>query len=1127
MINKQTTLDLNGPVLSFTQHPSSVTVSDQGSATFVGLATATFPSQDPANLPTNTGTISYRWYDQNGPLSDGPNITGSTTTTLSITNLRTPGDNNRRIYLKADYIPSAYGLSGVPVTVGSARSTGNASNDTLDSNIATITVFSNISITSQPSSSTVSQEVSTTFSVVASLSDGTQSGLSYKWMLNENDLVDSSTVSGSSTPNLTISSSVIGTYSVRVRITHPTAGNSPLYSQSVQFGVIPSPLTINTETVTNSSASASLSSHNLSINGDLYLPAANYTDSTTLISLYAPNRDIDVEMDIYGGKGIDFGSYSGGQGGYSRIAFTMKQNEEYVISGLNVVDNCPYIYRKGKLIASVGSGGDASSSGSGGAGGGVNLSGAAGGGVGAGVGGRKIRSGELTTTGVFGSSSSSTPISPDTKESGQNGGRTVSCSKGSYWTSRGFSSCEDIGNVKLYLGNGTEITNSAQIQRGYKAGYSIKQTAGAGAPSTTTTRLVSKTCTRTLPQTCYRSVAGPVTKSVIVTDTEGAIATSGDFFIISRYNNGATGTEGNLPGIIGYRIEVTPLGLSDFNYSVSVNLLDSTTRASGLIDPNSSIRVMPGYPYIEGDRRFFVVAFDMIASPAYSDRWSGRQATYARRWSITLNGTQTTQQPYDCSTTESYDCSYYETVPISGGGKGGNGVTGGTGGSISAGGGGGSGYTDGSVTVVSSTVGGSNSAGIYIRSNVSPVVPITFTSWVRYFNSSPSGVFGSAPYGEITLGTPIIVGDNISCSGYLAASVSAYYTFQSRFNDKGEILNTVWDTDYISISNSDVINSYGTSVSGSLIMSNGRLLHNRSSSTFDLSNVVSLSLPCNTSLISDISGNIYGSSYNSISSLTSSFSDRWNVLMTGGIITCMDILPNGNLVAGGYAQVSGSTYQAQFYILSSTNGSVVSAYKGQSGNSVFINDIATDSSGNIYTVGRSPVSLQGTMITKLNSFGTKIWEYDLQLFYGSGGTGIPVGMAISIAVDSTSNVFILTASGSLIKYDSSGNYQWGVGLYGVGSPSTISKCLRTNGSSLYVSIGRALVKLSTNTPPPEGKYGNLEIVNYPAGVYPTYPSTTWSSVSVSTSPVTNTITSKTRSFSIYSPVGTPSLDIIS
>ena len=87
------------------------------------------------------------------------------------------------------------------------------------------------------------------------------------------------------------------------------------------------------------------------------------------------------EVTDYGGKGEDwaslptdinqYGSGSGGEGGYSRIRFTMKQNEEYVITGLTTSINTPFIYRKGTLIACVGEGGDAGPASNGGAGGGV------------------------------------------------------------------------------------------------------------------------------------------------------------------------------------------------------------------------------------------------------------------------------------------------------------------------------------------------------------------------------------------------------------------------------------------------------------------------------------------------------------------------------------------------------------------------------------------------------------------------------------------------------------------------------------------------------------------------------------------------------------------------------------
>jgi len=195
MINKQTTLDLNGPILSFVQQPTSLTICNAGIATFVGIATATFPTQTPSNSVTPTGFISYQWYDQNGPLTDNQSVSGSGTTSLELYNNST----NRQVFLKADYIPSAYGQD--PITVSTARSTPNAINDTLDSSIATLSVYPSISIRSILNDTTVVIGNTTTFTAQASASDG--SGVSYQWQLNGIDLAESKVTTNSSTPNAT------------------------------------------------------------------------------------------------------------------------------------------------------------------------------------------------------------------------------------------------------------------------------------------------------------------------------------------------------------------------------------------------------------------------------------------------------------------------------------------------------------------------------------------------------------------------------------------------------------------------------------------------------------------------------------------------------------------------------------------------------------------------------------------------------------------------------------------------------------------------------------------------------------------------------------------------------------
>ena len=62
-----------------------------------------------------------------------------------------------------------------------------------------------------------------------------------------------------------------------------------------------------------------------------------------------------------------------------------------------------------------------------------------------------------------------------------NGGRTIRCTKGVYWAQQGVAPCDDLtadGITQFKLADGTDVTNTASINRGFKAGYNIMQTAG-------------------------------------------------------------------------------------------------------------------------------------------------------------------------------------------------------------------------------------------------------------------------------------------------------------------------------------------------------------------------------------------------------------------------------------------------------------------------------------------------------------------------------------------------------------------------------------------------------------------------------------------------------------------------
>jgi hypothetical protein len=213
MINKQTTLDLNGPILSFIQQPQSVTVDNDSTVTFTGIATATFPVSDPTNPSTNTGILAYRWHAEGfGPLNNGPfrgaTLTGTGTTTLNVSNAKSPDTHLTNFFLTVDYIPSAYSQPpGSAVTVGTARSTGNAVNDILGSNNASLTVRPFITIINQPQDATVVSNSEANFSVDAKLSDERFGTLSYQWQLNDQNLSDQVLIRGSRQPNLTITTS--------------------------------------------------------------------------------------------------------------------------------------------------------------------------------------------------------------------------------------------------------------------------------------------------------------------------------------------------------------------------------------------------------------------------------------------------------------------------------------------------------------------------------------------------------------------------------------------------------------------------------------------------------------------------------------------------------------------------------------------------------------------------------------------------------------------------------------------------------------------------------------------------------------------------------------------------------
>ena len=474
-----TTLDLNGPELSFTTQPVGVATSvASGIATFIGIATATFPSNQ-STRSTNTGSIAYQWYKNNSALSDGDNVTGSGTTTLTLSGLTNPGDDQSSVFLAADYVPSAY-ESGL---------TPNAFNEPVNSDVGITTIFPTVSITTQPEDSEVVEEVDTTFSVVVSTSDNTNSSLSYNWYLNGSSLSDSSLVSGSKTDTLTIKREEPALNRVYCEVSHPTAQPGIVTSTEAKLDVFSARALINYEKFGNGELYET-GSRDIGASGGFTFPAVAER-AARIIILWSSEKDVDVKITMGGCNGDSRNGNRGGEGGLSVFKMTMKQDFEYVVK-LGVTDSrgggarggnqggggLAVIYEKAKVLAVCGGGGGAGVGGRGGDGGGVNVVGENAPGTG-GFGGAYIGVGELPPRGE---TQAGRTGDADFDNDSSGGGRLSGCTIGLYYAGQGLAPCDDISTEKVpFRTNIGGIYSNTLLFRGYKSGQGHRNNGGAGS----------------------------------------------------------------------------------------------------------------------------------------------------------------------------------------------------------------------------------------------------------------------------------------------------------------------------------------------------------------------------------------------------------------------------------------------------------------------------------------------------------------------------------------------------------------------------------------------------------------------------------------------------------------------
>ncbi|WP_284645292.1 immunoglobulin domain-containing protein [Paenibacillus silviterrae] len=200
----------NAATLTVNPAPMAPSITSQpNAATVTAGQTATFSVTANGDTP-----LSYQWKKDGNALTDGGNISGATTATLSITNAQS----------------SDAGSYTAVVTNAAGNTESNAA--TLTVNPAPVAP----SITSQPNAATVTAGQTATFSVTAN----GDTPLSYQWKKDGNALTDGGNISGATTATLSITnaqSSDAGSYTAVVT---NAAGNTE--SNAATLTVNPAPV---------------------------------------------------------------------------------------------------------------------------------------------------------------------------------------------------------------------------------------------------------------------------------------------------------------------------------------------------------------------------------------------------------------------------------------------------------------------------------------------------------------------------------------------------------------------------------------------------------------------------------------------------------------------------------------------------------------------------------------------------------------------------------------------------------------------------------------------------------------------------------------------------------------------
>jgi len=462
----KTQLELDPPVLSFSSQPTSQSNDPGESVTFTGTAIA-----------SGDGTISYQWYENGTALSDGGRISGSSTNSLTITNLQSPSDSGRSFFLRATYIPGA--------------TSGNATNSPLDSNTVSLTVWPSLSITTQPTDQTTAVDTEATFTTNASISDSSYGPINYLWTR------DGTTIQTSTSNSVTITPTTDGTSDIQVTAYVDTDdGRKQVVSNTATLNAVSIRNILVIEAIKSGTGGDTIRTEvDFDPEGTEYtIDGSSYGSSYGIIQFYAKEKDLTVDLTMRGAGGIVTGDpvnqrRRASQGGLSTIRFTMERDVEYTLLGINPA-SALFLYRGSVLLAVVGQGGNKSELFIGeiaGDGGGVNVAGGEGKSSTANrriaLGGPLIPIGELTLNGIWSPIPDQPTLQPGDSYPERNlgiPGRTISCTKGTYWLNQGISPCSNNSSskIKYRSTSGREEPKSSPLIRGFKPGYTITSTAG-------------------------------------------------------------------------------------------------------------------------------------------------------------------------------------------------------------------------------------------------------------------------------------------------------------------------------------------------------------------------------------------------------------------------------------------------------------------------------------------------------------------------------------------------------------------------------------------------------------------------------------------------------------------------